>query len=804
MFIFALLGWSAHASDTATFDKLGPDLKLLQALQSESIIGPFQDRISGDTVSVSVRFSSPPPQSLFAQWENSGSTFKRTNGELLTIGQIYFAHIPWTLIPLIESHHLVERVDLAQPLHVQPPLDVSIRETGAFDVNRALGAGNGSKLLGNDIVIANFDTGVDVLHPDFFRTDAGASMWFDADGDNVFTPGVDGLDLNEDGMLDDDEILHVLHSQVNSHTSDAYYGTDTTYEADVDWLFLDTNGDEMRNAGSDAGFGDADEGFGEPIYIVEDVNENYALDYNERVMQLGSSKVIASIDGDDGEMHTTANGTIIDTEADDNGHGTPVSSIVLGGHANHRRYRGLAPEASLILGDIYNTISHSEAIAWAKDEGADVMLHEISVFNGQYLDGSSNREVAVEEAHNEGITQVCPAGNIGKNYRHGSVNVVADGQWQSYWFYNPDYMASSGSVYFFLTVLSQSNLDSTQVYIRKPGGAQNDFMSMMQSSEFSCANDTSYNYLCSSYSQSSNNTFMFYGYVTKYSNFSYTTPDTGWWQLWLKNDGTSDVFLDLWLTDDVTAFGGGVSFVDTSAVDAGYIGDEMRSVASPATVPECIGVASYSTRADTYEGVMTPGSYDLSYFSGRGPRIDGVSLIDIAAPGNSDIISSASSSSGYQDGAYRLFGGTSAAGPHVAAAAALLLQDDATRTPDDVAAALQDGAVTDSYMGTLPDEEWGYGKMDIENSLIFADDTPPTADIMEFGNPLLPDTSLLLLMPTETLGGAPSVSVTDADGNASNPSLVEVASSWWLGYVVSTGNTLAIDSMTDVAGNDAQ
>ena len=207
MLFLALLGWSAHASETTTFDKLGPDLKLLHALHSESIIGPFQDRISGDTVSVSIRFSSPPPLSLFAQWENSGSTFKRRNGEFLQIGQIYFAHIPWNLVKQLEKNELVERVDLAQPLHVQPPLDVSIRETGASDVNRFLGSGNGSKLLGTDIVIANFDTGIDVLHPDFFYTDAGAAMWFDADGDNVFTPGIDGIDLNEDGVLAATEIL---------------------------------------------------------------------------------------------------------------------------------------------------------------------------------------------------------------------------------------------------------------------------------------------------------------------------------------------------------------------------------------------------------------------------------------------------------------------------------------------------------------------------------------------------------------------------------------------------------------------
>ena len=71
--------------------------------------------------------------------------------------------------------------------------------------------------------------------------------------------------------------------------------------------------------------------FGEPIFIVEDGDENHTLDVGERILQLGSSKVIASLDGADAEEHTLATATIIDTEIDDNGHGTAVSGIILGG-----------------------------------------------------------------------------------------------------------------------------------------------------------------------------------------------------------------------------------------------------------------------------------------------------------------------------------------------------------------------------------------------------------------------------------------------------------------------------------------
>ena len=126
-------------------------------------------------------------------------------------------------------------------------------------------------------------------------------------------------------------------------------------------------------------------------------------------------------------------------------------------------------------------------------------------------------------------------------------------------------------------------------------------------------------------------------------------------------------------------------------------------------------------------------------------------------------------------GSYSKFGGNPAAGPHVAGAAALLIQDDPTRTPADVSLAITDGAATDGFTGSnLPDEEWGYGKLRIAESLQAADITAPTTETFVFENPLLPGTDFVLLAPNETLAAEPTTTLT-ADGAAVSDSAVEVA-----------------------------
>jgi subtilisin family serine protease len=151
-----------------------------------------------------------------------------------------------------------------------------------------------------------------------------------------------------------------------------------------------------------------------------------------------------------------------------------------------------------------------------------------------------------------------------------------------------------------------------------------------------------------------------------------------------------------------------------------------------------------------------------------------------------------------------MFGGTSAAGPHVAGAAALLLQDNPSRSATDVSLAITDGAATDVFTGNnLPDEEWGYGKLRIAESLQVADVTAPTTEALVFENPLLPGTDFVLLAPDETLAAAPTTTLT-ADGAAVSDSLIEVAYSWWVGFIGRENVSVTVDETIDLAGNQGQ
>jgi hypothetical protein len=192
---------------------------------------------------------------------------------------------------------------------------------------------------------------------------------------------------------------------------------------------------------------------------------------------------------------------------------------------------------------------------------------------------------------------------------------------------------------------------------------------------------------------------------------------------------------------------------------------DSHHITWPSTADSAISVASYHTRS-IYATVGTRASY-----SSIGPRIDNFPKQTIAAPGGYDIVSDYANGSAWDDwfngsgtfpfnqqfGAYRLFSGTSAAGPHVAGAAALLLQANSA-IGDQIKSIIENSATSDSFTGVVPNDSWGSGKLDIEAAVLSVMPPPDTE------GPVIGPHDRTPWIPTSSDSPLLNVSITDISG----------------------------------------
>lgn len=164
--------------------------------------------------------------------------------------------------------------------------------------------------------------------------------------------------------------------------------------------------------------------------------------------------------------------------------------------------------------------------------------------------------------------------------------------------------------------------------------------------------------------------------------------------------------------------------------------DPMYTVVAPASADSVFAVGAFNSRSTwtAYNSSSHSFGYtldDLSPFSSRGPRVDGVLKPDITAPGS--VLVSIRDRDMYQiaddyfidnDGIipggnadYLIMQGTSMASPAAAGAAALLLQKFGSITPIQAYSAMKNNAASDSYTGSVPNNTWGYGKLNINQAL---------------------------------------------------------------------------------------
>ena len=596
-----------------------------------------------------------------------------------------------------------ERIAIDLPRRRLPPLDASRRETAVNAALRALLARDGKLLDGTGVTIADIDSGIYVQHPSFFRADAGAFAWIDVDGDGTFTPGKDGVDLDGDGAP---EITQRMPAY-----SVSYYDPDAVIleegkalRPELDFLYIDANGNGRRDSGP--AFDESTPAYGEPLFVVDDANGNGVLDPSERLLRLGTSKIRAIYTdrirkrGDD---RHGLNGWLDEDKPDYTSHGTGVAGILIGGVWGSSKLLGLAPGAELLSYDYVNHVSNSQtgAVQWAIDQGANVILTEYGLYTAQPLDGSSEEELLLDAAAEQGIVPVNPAGNLNGGGKHQSVVVHAEPQTieldtDAYF---------QGSQYVALTILEPNAKHTLTLSATLPNGES---VSITDDNDESDGPDGIRVAILRE--RTSRGTTMRTVYLYKQSampmgKYAFT--------LAAADAPAAGVPLELYTSDTTSSWAYGVTFAHAT---------DGKTVCHPATADRGLAVAAYTLHdEDGYYGSSRVG--EIAMYSSAGPLIRGGAGIGIAAPDNP--MSATVNAYGKKTTAnYTPFGGTSGAGPHVAAAAALLRQ----AYPNESAAQLRARIVDNARGVSGSNERWGAGKLDTVAALgvPVGDSAPPT------------------------------------------------------------------------------
>ncbi len=739
--------------------RIGPHLKHLMAFRDGRLPAdaPFAPRsVRTDHVRLYVEFLTPPSSEILARLTARGVKFNRLpgSGEPAHVGRIYSVRVPWSRLPALLEDPAVDRVDAVERRLTAPTMDLSMPAVD-WDEGRFMPQDGTDGLTGRGQLIALFDTSVDIYHPALFKPDGGLYRWLDVDGDGLLTPGIDAVDLDGSGTATEDETLGLLENAL----FDVQYGplVDGVLDVDQDWLFADTNGNGARDFGPDAGFGENDLAYGEPLFFVDDTDGNGLADPSEYLVRLGTSKVAGAMDGDSAVTIHTRGINLLSISEDTYPHGTSVAGILVG-DVPGRRFVGVAPDADLLV--INNEAAGVDlvyAMSWARSQGADVMLYSFGNWIGEFLDGTSVVEQAVTERADNGIPQVCPAGNIGNNNKHGYAVCPQDSETLASFFVDGSFNISA----VYLTALWRQTLPELTFeieFISANGISPNSPVTV----EAGTVQHNDEGDIVSAISNESATQTSMLDMVLYHQEDGVPVPMyEGIYTVRITNTGDSTARVHLFLGDDRTTWAGGATWIDSEGIAPGVVADPTYSVTSPATADKCIVVASFATRQRDVLG-------DLSTFSSRGPRVDEEPLLDIAAPGNYDVWAPTSSAATYFDASVNaypaypyasswLFGGTSAAAPHVAGTAALLRQVDENFTHDDIEAALRAGAVADTFTGEVPNEAWGAGKLDVLSAVRAVDDVPPEFSVLVDRHPILANYLMVTIVPSERLAEPPTL-----------------------------------------------
>lgn len=727
--------WAGQAESKETQARVAPAVRVLQSIAHKELRFLPAGIADANGFVASLQFQSELNPISIRGLEWAGVQFARMTSQTDVdhIGPIYPAWVPWATLEWLVKFPGLVQID-GEPLRNPiPPLNHTRPLTGAPELTQLLALTSG-EAPGLGIDIGDIDSGVDVFHPAFFNADGGYFSWVDVQGDNELTLKLDAVDLNGDGMASEDEVL-ALHDTGLMNPYDQQNGWvevqgNGQFDIGYDLLYVDVNKNGRRDYGTKAGFSDATPGFGEPMFLVDDVNGNGKLDPEEKLIQLGTSKIAKLWVGKTPYVRGEGLSQVYSLEtfgADESGyptalHGTGVAGILVAGNPGLQRFVGMAPAANLHMYDnthdqqnTWYDNSTLEKLVWAKNDGVDIMLYEFSMWGMEFMDGSSNLEKAMDQIYEKnGILNVVPAGNLGGAGKHMQASVPMQGldldvELPAKW---PDYDYPLQTPGLIVSFYWKGEVEDLAFTLAPPGGPSVEVPANAPQSGIALPGDaTLYSYALKSG----------VGFVLQmifiYDN-NQTAVASGTWQVGVTNQKGVEVPVHGFLMDYVAGWSRTVTWAQFESDDT--------TLCHPSTAESAITVAAYGGQFGLPSDLGK-----LRGYSSRGPRMDGALGTDIGAPDDPYApfpeMEFGYGESGMIRGAWSVFGGTSGAGPHVAGTMALLLQAHPDLDAPAWRNALLDGVLVEDHMGSVPNKEWGQGKLNIYRSV--TGQWPPKANV---------------------------------------------------------------------------
>ncbi len=636
-----------------------------------------------DKIAISIRTRSNVPADFVQQWESRGVFFEKINQSPLHLGGIYKAYTPVDLLAALQKDENILSIEYAGQEDRHKCLNKSAALIQA-DQCWVQYDSNLNPITGKGITIGVADDPPDIFHPLFFRADGDTLDWTDVNQNGQFDGGTDGIDLDDNGTIDADEILHYINAPVLDYW-ELFEKTQDAYEPQYDWLFIDSNSNGIRDYGTSAGFTETDPAYGEPLFICIDSNKNNRLNSDEPLVQLSSSKIKAireymGLDENFNPVYRILERGVDLIELNTiNSHGTAVGGILAGGWPGVNALTGIAPDADLVYG----------TLEYLAEADVNLVTYEQGWYSQEYLDGSSHEEIMMDSLAARGVIPVIPSGNMNLADVHMEADIPPNNSisFSVTW---PIIQDNNGTP-FFLSFLFTDQDSLFDFSLLSPDGQ---YFKLDATSEITPS--MLFN-IWTTHQQSERGT-------GRYDIVLYRLNRVGSdWTITIKNPSNTTRHLDGYAYDPRFGWEHGAFFNAYATKNA--------TVTLPATADSAVTVGSFNIRTTNQP------AGELSTFSGIGPRIDGMECVDITAPGKLIFTPDVNTRYPQFSGGYRSVEGTSFSGPHAAGAIALMLQIDSTLSVVQIRSLLAQGALQDELTGSTPNNAWGSGKLQIFNTL---------------------------------------------------------------------------------------